>query len=83
VQEGRATLTVGDATIDASGGQILVAPAGAPRKFVTTGSGPRRQLDKTQFAVLPGTAHSPLPGRADLLLPDILPFLDAPMAKAG
>jgi mannose-6-phosphate isomerase-like protein (cupin superfamily) len=45
VQEGRATLTVGDATIDASGGQILVAPAGTPHKFVNSGGGPRRRLD--------------------------------------
>ncbi len=45
VQEGRATFTVGDATIEASGGQILVAPAGVPHKFVNTGSGRLRQLD--------------------------------------
>jgi mannose-6-phosphate isomerase-like protein (cupin superfamily) len=45
VQEGRATFTVGEATIEASGGQILVAPAGTPHKFVNTGSGPLRQLD--------------------------------------
>ncbi len=45
VQEGNATFTVGDATIEATGGQILVAPAGVPHKFVNSGSGPLRQLD--------------------------------------
>lgn len=45
VQEGRATFTVGDAVIEAAGGQVLVAPAGVPHKFVNTGSGPLRQID--------------------------------------
>src|ERR671916_1655442 len=45
VQEGQATFTVGDATIEASGGQILVAPAGVPHKFVNSGRGPLCQLD--------------------------------------
>ena len=45
VQEGHATFTVGDDTIEVSGGQILVAPAGVPHKFINSGSGPLRQLD--------------------------------------
>ena len=45
VQEGDATFTVGDDTIAASGGQILVAPAGVPHKFINSGSGPLRQID--------------------------------------
>jgi mannose-6-phosphate isomerase-like protein (cupin superfamily) len=45
VQEGQATLTVGDATIEASSGQIVIVPAGVPHKFVNSGSGPLRQLD--------------------------------------
>ena len=45
VQEGHATFTVGDATIEATGGQILIAPAGVPHKFVNSGSGQLRQLD--------------------------------------
>ncbi|MEA2513534.1 MAG: hypothetical protein QOJ59_3021 [Thermomicrobiales bacterium] len=45
VQNGHGTFTVGDATIDVSGGQILVAPAGVPHKFINTGGGPLRQLD--------------------------------------
>lgn len=43
--EGEATFTVGDATIEASAGQIVVAPAGVPHKFVNSGSGPLRQVD--------------------------------------
>ncbi|MGH2534667.1 MAG: cupin domain-containing protein [Thermomicrobiales bacterium] len=45
VQEGRATFTVGDAVMEATGGQILIAPAGVPHKFINSGSGPLRQLD--------------------------------------
>ncbi len=43
--EGEATYTVGEATIEASAGQIVVAPAGVPHKFVNSGSGPLRQVD--------------------------------------
>ena len=45
VQEGEANITVGDATIEAGGGQIVVVPAGVPHKFVNSGSGPLRQVD--------------------------------------
>src|SRR4028118_212495 len=45
VQEGEATYTDGDDTIDVGAGQIVVAPAGVPHKFVNTGSGPLRQVD--------------------------------------
>ena len=43
--EGEATFTVGDDTIEVSAGQIVVAPAGVPHKFVNSGSGPLRQVD--------------------------------------
>ncbi len=43
--EGEATFTVGDATIEVSAGQIVVAPAGVPHKFVNSGSGLLRQVD--------------------------------------
>src|ERR671917_645696 len=43
--EGEATFTVGDATIEVSAGQVVVAPAGVPHKFVNSGSGPLRQVD--------------------------------------
>lgn len=45
VQEGRATFTVGDDTIEATGGQVLIVPAGVPHKFVNSGDGPLRQID--------------------------------------
>ena len=45
IQEGDATFTVGDATIEATGGQIVVVPAGVPHKFINSGSGPLRQVD--------------------------------------
>jgi mannose-6-phosphate isomerase-like protein (cupin superfamily) len=43
--EGEATFTVGDATIEVGAGQIVVAPAGVPHKFVNTGTGQLRQVD--------------------------------------
>lgn len=43
--EGQATFTVGDETIAAVAGQILIAPAGVPHKFTNTGTGPLRQID--------------------------------------
>jgi quercetin dioxygenase-like cupin family protein len=43
--EGEATFTVGDDTIVASAGQIVVAPAGVPHKFVNSGTGTLRQVD--------------------------------------
>jgi mannose-6-phosphate isomerase-like protein (cupin superfamily) len=43
--EGEATFTVGEETIEVSAGQIVVAPAGVPHKFVNSGSGSLRQVD--------------------------------------
>ena len=43
--EGQATFTVGEDTIEVGAGQIVVAPAGVPHKFVNSGSGPLRQVD--------------------------------------
>src|SRR5215218_9508050 len=44
VQEGDATFTVGDATIEATGGQIVVVPAVWPQKSINSGGGPLRQV---------------------------------------
>jgi mannose-6-phosphate isomerase-like protein (cupin superfamily) len=44
VQEGNARFTVGDATIEATGGQIVIVPAGVAHKFVSSGDGPLRQV---------------------------------------
>ncbi|HEU5101494.1 MAG TPA: cupin domain-containing protein [Roseiflexaceae bacterium] len=45
IQEGAATFTVGDSTIEATAGQIVIAPANTPHKFVNSGTGALRQVD--------------------------------------
>ena len=45
VQEGQATFTVGDATIEVAAGQVAIAPAGVPHKFVNSGTAVLRQVD--------------------------------------
>jgi mannose-6-phosphate isomerase-like protein (cupin superfamily) len=45
VQEGDLTFTVGDDTIEATGGQILVVPAGVPHRFFNSGMGRARHVD--------------------------------------
>jgi mannose-6-phosphate isomerase-like protein (cupin superfamily) len=45
VQEGSVTFTAGDEIIEASGGQIVVVPAGVAHKFVSSGSRRLRQVD--------------------------------------
>ena len=45
VQEGDLTFTVGDASVEATGEQIVVAPAGVPHKFVNSGTGQARHID--------------------------------------
>ena len=43
--EGEATFTVGEATIEAKAGQIVVAPANVPHKFTNSGTGLLKQVD--------------------------------------
>jgi len=45
VQQGELTFTVGDETVEATGGQIVIAPAGTPHKFVNSGIGRARHID--------------------------------------
>jgi mannose-6-phosphate isomerase-like protein (cupin superfamily) len=45
IQEGDVTFTVGDDIIEATGSQIVVVPAGAPHKFVNSGTGRTRHID--------------------------------------
>jgi quercetin dioxygenase-like cupin family protein len=45
VEEGQATFTVGTETIEASAGEIVVAPAGVPHAFVNSGQGLLRSLN--------------------------------------
>ena len=45
VQEGSATFTAGDEVIEATGGQVVVVPAGVAHKFVNSGDARLRQVD--------------------------------------
>jgi mannose-6-phosphate isomerase-like protein (cupin superfamily) len=45
IQDGTATFTAGDQTIEASGGQVVIVPCGVPHKFVNSGEGRLRQVD--------------------------------------
>lgn len=45
IQEGHSTFTVGDETIEAQAGQIVIAPANVPHKFVNTGNVQLKQID--------------------------------------
>jgi mannose-6-phosphate isomerase-like protein (cupin superfamily) len=45
IQEGQSTFTIGDETLIAHAGQIIVAPADVPHKFINSGTTPLRQID--------------------------------------
>src|SRR3954447_6464691 len=45
VQEGRATLRVGEQELEIEAGQLVVVPAGVPHGFTNSGDGPLRQID--------------------------------------
>ena len=45
VQEGFATFTAGEQTVEVKVGQVVVVPAGVAHKFVNTGAGRLRQVD--------------------------------------
>jgi mannose-6-phosphate isomerase-like protein (cupin superfamily) len=45
IQEGQSTFTVGDETLVAHAGQIIVAPADVPHQFCNSGTTPLRQID--------------------------------------
>lgn len=45
IQEGVATFTVGQTTLEAHTGQIIIVPAGVPHKFMNLSDGPLRQID--------------------------------------
>jgi pimeloyl-ACP methyl ester carboxylesterase len=68
------------------GDSDLVRPEHAVEMFRLLGGGVFGDmppgLPASQLAVLPGTSHVSIASRADLLLPMIVPFLDAPMPEA-
>jgi mannose-6-phosphate isomerase-like protein (cupin superfamily) len=45
IQEGEARFTVGEETIEARAGEIVIAPAGTPHEFVNIGQTPLRQVN--------------------------------------
>jgi mannose-6-phosphate isomerase-like protein (cupin superfamily) len=45
IQQGNVTFTAGDETIEATGGQVVVVPAGVAHKFTNSGTGRLRQVD--------------------------------------
>ena len=45
IQNGTATFTAGDETIEAQAGQVVIVPGGVPHKFVNTGESRLRQVD--------------------------------------
>ena len=45
IQEGVATYTVGTTTLQARAGQVLIAEAYTPHKFINSGEGKLRQVD--------------------------------------
>ena len=45
VQAGSATYTVGTTTLEVSAGQIVIAPANVPHKFINTGTDQLKQVD--------------------------------------
>jgi mannose-6-phosphate isomerase-like protein (cupin superfamily) len=45
VQEGTATFTAWDETVEVKGGQVIVVPAGVAHKFVNSGEERLRQVD--------------------------------------
>jgi mannose-6-phosphate isomerase-like protein (cupin superfamily) len=45
VQEGTATFTAGDETVEVKDGQVVVVPAGVAHKFVNSGEDRLRQVD--------------------------------------
>jgi pimeloyl-ACP methyl ester carboxylesterase len=65
------------------GDSDLIRPEHAVEMFRLLGGGvfgdTPAGLPKSQLAILPGTSHVSLASRADLLLPMIPAFLDAPM----
>ena len=67
------------------GDSDIVRPEHAVEMFRLLGGGVMGDLaglPNSQLAILPGTTHVTLVDRADLLLPMIRPFLDAPMPAA-
>lgn len=65
IQEGRGRYTIGDDSVEAGPGDIVVVPAGVPHGFVSVGPEPRRQTSVHRNPVFTQTVLTPNadPGR--------------------
>ena len=45
VQEGHATFTLGDTTLEVEGGNVVIGPANVPHKFINSGTGRLRMMN--------------------------------------
>ena len=80
VQEGGVEFTVGSDTIEASGGQIIIAPAGLPHTFLGSGAGLSRHIDIHPTSRING----PIDGLGDeLMAPLIIQRDDLPHSETS
>ncbi|MGI8687980.1 MAG: cupin domain-containing protein [Thermomicrobiales bacterium] len=45
IQEGHATFTLGESTVEVDAGNIVIGPAGVPHKFINSGKGLLRTIN--------------------------------------
>jgi|SRR6266536_1201716 len=45
IQEGHATITLGESTLEVDAGTIVIGPAGVPHKFINSGEGLLRTIN--------------------------------------
>jgi hypothetical protein len=69
VQEGTATFTAGDKTVEVKGGHAVVVPTGVPHKFVNSGTERLRQVDVHARETLVTEWLEDLPGHCRLSVP--------------
>ena len=74
VQEGNVEFEVGDENIAATAGQIIIAPAGIPHRFLNAGTGVSRHVDIHPV----GRINGPTDGLSDLKVPMIIQWGDLP-----
>jgi mannose-6-phosphate isomerase-like protein (cupin superfamily) len=65
IQEGQVTFTVGTDRIESTAGQIVIAPAGVPHKFINSGIGTLRQIDIHASPRFITTWYAEIPARQD------------------
>ena len=76
---------LGAPTLLIIGDSDIIQPEHAVEMFRLLGggvAGDMAGLPRSQLAILPGTTHVTLASRDDLLIPIVVPFLDAPLGEA-